>query len=160
MDEQQAEHLSRVRHLREAFVAANEHLVARLREATRSWTQDALGRGVELGVVRGDLPLPLLADSFVERPWATIAAGIPDKLEAATAATPPARVTRHDAIASLEASALKIARAFDSLTPERGGRTGITNPVVGTISLYQVGEWAAAHVHRHDRQIERALAPR
>jgi AcrR family transcriptional regulator len=35
---------------------------ARLRDATRSWTQAALERGVELGVVRGDLPLPLLGD--------------------------------------------------------------------------------------------------
>jgi AcrR family transcriptional regulator len=35
---------------------------ARLRDSTRSWTEDALERGVELGVVRSDLPLPLLAD--------------------------------------------------------------------------------------------------
>ena len=33
MDHKQSEHLSRVRHLREAFAAANEHLVSRLREA-------------------------------------------------------------------------------------------------------------------------------
>jgi AcrR family transcriptional regulator len=38
---------------------------SRLREVTRSWTQDALERGVELGVVRSDLPLPLLADMAI-----------------------------------------------------------------------------------------------
>jgi AcrR family transcriptional regulator len=35
---------------------------ARLRDATRSWTEDALERGAALGVVRRDLPLPLLGD--------------------------------------------------------------------------------------------------
>jgi hypothetical protein len=66
-------------------------------------------------------------------------------------------VTRHDAIAMLEASAVKIARALDTLTAERGAKIGVTNAVVGTINLYQVGEWAVAHVQRHARQTERAL---
>ena len=60
--------------------------------------------------------------------------------------------------AALEASAVKMARAFDTLTAERGSTTGITNPIVGTISLYQVGEWAASHVARHYQQAKRALA--
>ncbi len=34
---------------------------------------------------------------------------------------------------------------------------GVTNPVVGTIDLYQVGEWAATHVARHLRQASEAL---
>lgn len=34
----------------------------RLREAGRSWTNAALGRGVELGVVRSDLPTALLGE--------------------------------------------------------------------------------------------------
>ena len=87
-----------------------------------------------------------------------MAAEIPEKLQAPSAAAPPPHVSRHDAIAALEASALKMARAFDALTAERGTTLGITHPVVGTINLYQVGDWAAAHVRRHDRQIERALA--
>jgi hypothetical protein len=51
-----------------------------------------------------------------------------------------------------------MARAFDTLTPERGGTTGISHPAVGTINLYQVGEWAAAHVQRHEHQVARAIA--
>jgi hypothetical protein len=51
-----------------------------------------------------------------------------------------------------------MARAFDTLTPERGAGIGVTNPVVGTINLYQVGEWAVSHVWRHDAQVERAIA--
>jgi hypothetical protein len=71
--------------------------------------------------------------------------------------TPPSGVRRADAIAALEAAGMKMARAFDALTPERGGRMGVTNAIVGTISVYQIGEWATAHVARHNRQAKRAL---
>ena len=91
MDEQQAEHLSRVRHLREAFVAANEHLVARLRQATDEaaetprddgWSAAQTAWHVALvntrfaAVIAGDVPAAKPLDaSFVERPWSSIAAG-------------------------------------------------------------------------------------
>jgi uncharacterized damage-inducible protein DinB len=173
MDAVQAAHLSRVRHLRESFAAANEHLVTRLREVDDERAERAEGEGWSAAqtawhvasvntrfaaLLSGDVPAakPLPA-GFAERPWGEIAAAIPEKLEAAAAAMPPAKVTRHDAIAALEASAVKMARALDTLTPERGGRVGITNPLVGTINLYQVGEWAVTHVQRHDAQVDRAL---
>lgn len=173
MDAQQAAHLSRVRHLREAFASANEHLVARLRAAHDHPAERPHGDGWSAAqtawhvaavntrfaaLIAGDVPAagPLGKD-FVERPWAAVAAEIPDRLQAPSAALPPPHVTRHDAIAALEASAVKFARALDTLTPERGATTGITHQVVGTINLYQVGEWAAAHVHRHDLQVGRAL---
>jgi hypothetical protein len=50
-----------------------------------------------------------------------------------------------------------MARGLDALTPERGGRVGVTNPLVGTINLYQVAEWAVTHVQRHDAQVARGL---
>lgn len=174
MDKKQAEHFSRVRHLRQSFAAENEHLVQLLRQADHTaaergvngqWSASQVGWHVAsvntrfAALISGDVaaakPLP---DDFVERPWTEIAAGIPEKLEAATAATPPPNVTSHDAIAALEASAVKMARAFDTLTAERGAKIGITNPIVGTINLYQVGEWAASHVARHYQQAKRALA--
>jgi hypothetical protein len=34
---------------------------------------------------------------------------------------------------------------------------GITHPIVGTITLYQLGDWATAHVIRHNRQAKRVL---
>jgi hypothetical protein len=173
MDRQQSEHLSRVRHLREAFAAANEHLVARLREADDEaahrvadggWSAAQVGWHVATvstrfaAVLAGDVPAakPLPAD-FVERPWAEIQAAVPGRLEASPAAVPPPGVTRHDAIAALEASAVRMARALDTLTPERGARIGVTSPVVGTINLYQVGNWAVSHVERHYPQVQRAL---
>ena len=174
MDRQQSEHLSRVRHLREAFAAANEHLVSRLREADDEaahravdgrWSAAQVGWHVAAvstrfaAVLAGDVPAakPLPAD-FVERPWAEIQAAIPGRLEASPAAVPPPGVTRHDAIAALEASAVRMARALDTLTPERGAGIGVTSPVVGTINLYQVGNWAVSHVERHDPQVQRSLA--
>jgi uncharacterized damage-inducible protein DinB len=174
MDAVQAAHLSRVRHLRESFAAANEHLVTRLREVDDERAERAEGDGWSAAqtawhvasvntrfaaLLSGDVPAakPLPAD-FAERAWSEIAAAIPEKLEAAAAAMPPAKVTRHDAIVALEASAVKMARALDTLTPERGGGVGVTNSLVGTINLYQVGEWAVTHVQRHDAQVDRALA--
>ena len=174
MDQKQSTHLSRVRHLRESFSSENEHLVQFLRQADHAaaeratpgqWSAAQVGWHVAAvntrfaAVIAGDAPAAkTLPDDFVERPWTEIAAAIPEKLEAAAAATPPPRVTCHDAIAALESSAVKMARAFDTLDAERGAKIGITSPVVGTINLYQVGEWAASHVARHYQQAKRALA--
>ena len=174
MDGKQSGHLARVRHLRESFAEANEHLANRLRaaaddEAERAnggaWSAAQIGWHVATvntrfaALLAGDVPAAKpLESGFVERPWADVAAAIPPKLQAAAAAQPRGPVTRHDAIAALEASAVKMARAFDTLTPERGTGIGVTNLVVGTINLYQVGEWAVSHVWRHDAQVERAIA--
>ena len=173
MDPRQAAHLSRVRHLRESFARENEHLVGLLRSSDDAASERADGGRWSAAqvawhvaavntrfaaLIAGDVPAAKpLPEDFVERPWTEIEAAIPDKLEAATAAMPPAKVTRHDAIAALEASAVRIARAFDTLTSERGARVGVTSPVVGTINLYQAGEWAASHVARHFTQAREAL---
>lgn len=173
MDAKQGEHLSRVRHLREAFSSANEDIVGALRKADDAtahrvtggkWSAAQLGWHVAAvntrfaALIAGDVPAAKpLADDFVERPWMGIAAAIPGKLEAPRAAVPPPGVTRHDAIAALESSAVQMARALDTLTPERGSRIGVTNPLVGTITLYQVGDWAATHVQRHFVQVQAAL---
>jgi hypothetical protein len=173
MDAKQAGHLSRVRHLREAFATANELLVKRLRAADDHRAQRHSGDGwsaAQVGwhvasvntrfaaLIAGDVPAAKpVPEGFAERPWTAIAAELPEKLQASSAAIPPAIVSRHDAIALLEASGVKMAQALDTLTPERGNGLGVTNPLVGTITLYQVGEWAATHVLRHERQMERAL---
>jgi hypothetical protein len=162
-----------VRHLRESFAAANERLVARLRgakdesaerRAASAWSAAQIGWHVATvstrfaamiaGDVAGPQPLP---ESFQERPWADIAASIPERLQAPPVAHPPPAVKRTEAVAALEASGTKMARAFDALTAERGGRMGITHAIVGTISLYQLGEWATAHIARHNRQAKRIL---
>jgi hypothetical protein len=174
MNSSQATHLARVRHLREAFAEANERLVARLRNATdeaaaqRSsggWTAAQIGwhvasvtnrfAGLISGDVKGAQPLPA---GFVERPWPAILEVIPDRLTAPEAFAPPPATTRHDAVSALEAAGMRMARAFDAITPERGSTMGISSPIVGgTISVYQIGEWATAHIIRHNRQAKRVL---
>jgi hypothetical protein len=168
----QAAHMTRVRQLREAFASANERLVKRLREATdeaaekhvpNGWSAAQIGwhvatvstrfAGLISGDVTGPLPLP---DSFGERPWNEIAAAIPDRLQATPSTHPPPTVRRTEAVAALEASGTKMARAFDALTPERA-RLGITHNVVGTINVYQLAEWATAHIARHNKQAKRVL---
>jgi hypothetical protein len=173
MDAAQSQHLGRVRHLRESFAEANERLVARLRGATDeaagqaaagAWSAARIGwhvaavtsrfAGLISGEISGAHPLP---EDFRERVWAEIAAAIPQPVQAPAALVPPPGVRRVDAIAALEASGMRMARAFDALTPERGARMGLTSAVVGSISVYQIGEWATAHVIRHNRQAKRAL---
>lgn len=174
MDPVQARHLARVRHIRESFAEANERLVARLRRvehaaaerppADGGWSAAQIGWHVAAvtrqfaGLVAGDTRgMPLPAD-FAEREWPQIESAIPARLRAADAFVPPPHVTRDDAIAALEAAAVRLAGALDRLTPERAASTGISHPIVGgTINLYQVGEWAAAHVIRHNRQAKRVL---
>jgi hypothetical protein len=173
MDDAQSEHVARLNHLREAFAEANGRLVARLRRATDDaamveveggWSAAQIGWHVATvttrfaGLISGEISgaQPLAAD-FRERPWEEIASSIPERASAPSAVKPPARVRRADAIDAREASAAKMALAFDVLTLERGRGQGITNPMVGTINVYQIAEWATAHVKRHNRQAKRAL---
>ena len=173
MDAVQSQHLARVRHLRESFVEANERLVTRLRSATDEAAQQAPAGGWSAaqigwhvaavttrfaGVMSGDLDgAQALPADFRPREWGDIAAAVPPALTARGPVVPPETVSRTAAIAALEASAGRMAHAFDTLTPERGARMGITHAVVGTINLYQLGEWATAHVIRHNRQAKRVL---
>ena len=173
MDKVQAEHLARVHHLRESFVEANERLVARLRrvsdeaaerESDGAWSAAQIGWHVAAvttrfaALIAGDIDGPQpLPEGFCERPWAEVAATVPARAMAPSAVTPPPGVRRGDAVAALEASGTRMARAFDALTPERGGRMGLTHAIVGTITVYQIAEWATAHVARHNRQAKRVL---
>jgi hypothetical protein len=176
MNPKLAAHYARLRHMRESFAEANERLVTRLRGAADDdaqrvplgggWSVAQIGWHVArvsttfAGLISGDQPgaRPLPAD-FQERDWTGIAGQNPDRIEAAAAFHPPPAVTRRDAISDLEASGLRMARAFDAITPERGAGFGISSPIVGgTISVYQIGEWATAHVIRHNRQAKRILS--
>lgn len=174
MDTAQSHHLARVRQLRAAFAEANERFVARLRRVTDEaasrnpsggWTAAQIAWHVATvnnrfaGLISGDISgAARLPEPFVERPWQDIAAAIPDRLNAPDAFAPSPTVTRHDAIAALEAAGMRMARAFDTITPERGSTMGITSPIVGgAITVYQIGEWATAHIIRHNRQAKRVL---
>jgi hypothetical protein len=173
MDPKQAAHLARVRHLRESFAEANERLVARLRGATdeaaarapeSGWSAAQIGWHVAAvttrfaSLIAGDLPgAQPLPPGFTERVWQEVLSGVPAKLQAPASATPPPSVSRDEAISALEASGMRMARALDRLTPERGSGMGITHPITGAISVYQIGDWATAHIIRHNQQAKRVL---
>jgi hypothetical protein len=96
-------------------------------------------------------------EGFVERSWAAIAGGMPEKLEAPSRVHPPAEVSRDAAVELLAASETRLAAALRALDAERA-RLTIESPIVGgRVSLYQVGEWAVAHVIRHNKQVKRLL---
>lgn len=167
--------MERIRHIRESFAEANERLVARLRRIDHGlaerhpegggWTAAQIGWHVAAVTTRfanlmsGDAPgVQELPPGFVERDWNSIGGEIPSKLQAPRSAEPPPKVSRDEAVAALEASGLRLARALDVVTPERGARFGISSPIVGgPISVYQIGEWATAHVIRHNRQAKRVV---
>ncbi len=173
MDGDQSPHLSRIERLLTSFTGANDRLMARLRGGTgeavergqgSAWSAAQIGWHVAAvttrfaGIMSGEIPAAqALPEEFVERLWPHVLASIPDRLEAPAATAPPSAVRREDALAALEASGIRMSRAIESLTPERGARMGITHPLVGTISVYQIGDWAIAHIIRHNRQAKRVL---
>jgi hypothetical protein len=167
------DHPVRLAQIRESFADAIQRLLVRLRDASDEaaerpadggWSASQIGWHVAAvtrwfaGLISGDVPASAPLDvAFRERAWTDIVASIPDRLEAPAAAVPPESVSREDAVRAVEEAGRQMALALERLTRERGDRMGITHPIVGVISVYQVGEWATAHVARHNRQAKRAL---
>ena len=71
--------------------------------------------------------------------------------------SPPDGVQRDDVLAALSASEARLLAALQALTAERGAGLAITHPAVGTVTLYQLAEWATAHIIRHNQQLKRVL---
>jgi uncharacterized damage-inducible protein DinB len=166
-------HADRVANLRQSYATAHGRFVDRLQRVSveaaerapsgGGWSAAQIGWHVAavdaafadlISGVRATQPLP---DDFRERAWTDVVAEIPSSLQASSAVTPPAGVRRADVLPALEASAQKIDAALEGLTVDRGSRFGLTHRIVGTISLYQVGEWAIAHTIRHNAQAKRVL---
>jgi len=167
------DHRTRLAQLRESFAEANQRLLVRLRDASDEaaerpadggWSASQIGWHVAAvtrrfaGLISGDVPTVTPLDpAFRERAWTDVVASIPDRLQAPADFAPSESVRREDAVRAVEEAGRQMALALETLTPERGGRMGIAHPIVGVISVYQIGEWATAHVVRHNRQAKRAL---
>jgi hypothetical protein len=168
------DHNHRIARLRRAFVEANGRFLARLRgvdddatvqaAADGGWSAARIGWHVAsvssefAGLMSGEVAgARRLADDFRERAWGEIVANIPVHVQAPLPMRPPAEVTRSEAIALLEASGERMDRALEGVTPDRAARYGIKSPIVGEINLYQIAEWAIAHVIRHNQQAKRTL---
>ena len=121
-----------------------------------AWHVAAVNRSFA-AILDGSFPIAKAASpDFAERTWEEIATGVPDKAQAPPRMQPPGPVTRDEALSLLAVSREKLIVAARGLDPERALLT-IDGPLVGCISLYQVGEWAQVHVIRHNKQMKRLL---
>ena len=167
-------HSERIARVRAAYRAAHERFATRLRNAPAGaverrpaaggWSAAQIGWHVAAvdasfaALVTGERPgAQPLPEGAPEKPWAEIVKGIPDKLEAGKRVQPPDSVGQEEALAALADSVAKLDAALAGLEADRGSRFAITHPVVGVVTLTQVGEWATAHVIRHNAQAKRVL---
>jgi uncharacterized damage-inducible protein DinB len=167
-------HPERIERMRKSYREAHERFVTRLRTAPADavervpeeggWSAAQIGWHVAAvdaqfaGLLSGERPgAQPLGEGVAERPWAEVVAGIPAKIEAGKRVQPPPDVRRDDVLAALAESAAKLDAALAGLDASRGASHAITHPVVGTVTLRQIGEWAIAHVIRHNAQAKRVL---
>src|SRR5687768_10004342 len=108
--------------------------------------------GLVDGTVPGARPP---AEGFEETPFPEILSIVPDGLEAPPNFHPPAGLTRADALARARASRDRMLQAIRAIPESRGLWT--VKSMLGLITVYQVGEWATAHVARHNAQAKRVI---
>jgi hypothetical protein len=163
-------HTQRVNDLLARLDEATSRFVARLERAgpqgevaTTGWTAAQVGAHIALvndnftSVFDGCNPaLRPPSDDFAERPWSEIASGIPERFEAPSRFVPPSGISIEQAAERVRTSAARLREAIAALPPERG-KYCLTNRLVGTISVYQAGDWAIAHIIRHNQQAKRIL---
>ncbi len=151
------------------FNSAHNQLVGKLRELppdvsehrpANGWTAAQVGCHVALAnewtaaVLLGSKPLAQPAPpGFVERfnaaavPWNTKTFPL----------DPPEVISCDNAVERLRASGHHLSKAIASLTQERGSKYCVTLPW-GTLSLFELAEYAVAHIARHGAQIDRTVS--
>lgn len=153
------------------FNAAQNHLVGKLREIPAgtaeeradidAWSAAQIGWHVALtnewvaGVITGATPMAQPAPAGFKETLHTLT--MPDKIKTFPSLEPPAVVGRDSALEKLRASGQQMSKAIASLTPERGGGYTVTLPF-GTLSLYELADFAAGHIARHLAQVDRTIA--
>lgn len=165
-------HAERISQTVAAFEAAMDRFLGRLEslsdaEAERpgveggwspaqiAWHVAATNEGFA-GLVDGSRPLARVPEAdFVETPFPDIQARVPDRLEAPEMFTPPDSVSRVDALSRARESRSRFATAYRGLDETRAHMT--IKSILGLLTVYQVGDWAVAHVARHNAQVKRAI---
>ena len=103
------------------------------------------------GVLNGEIQSAKPAPPSFREDWSGIV--IPDRLQTFPALQPPQGVTRQQAVNRLAISDDRVRHAIYDLDPVRA-RYVVIFPF-GTLSLYQVGEFAGMHTNRHMMQLQR-----
>jgi hypothetical protein len=147
------------------FNAAHNYLIGALRglspalaerrPADGAWNAAQIGCHVAMAndwtadVLTGSTPIAAPCPSgFAERfdanavPWSTKTFPL----------DPPDIISTDNAVERLKASGHHLSRAIASLTPERGSSYCVSLPF-GTLSLFELAEYAAAHAARHSEQL-------
>jgi hypothetical protein len=153
------------------FQSAHNSLVGKLRElppesaeqrpAAETWSPAQIGFHVATtnewiaGVLDGSTPMAKPApagfcESFNPKT-------LPSKIKTSPSLEPPPVVSAEVALERLRASGHRVSKAIASLSAERGGANCVTLPF-GTLSLFELADFTAAHVLRHVHQIERIAA--
>ena len=155
--------LTRLRETTDRFATRLENAGARAEQAAAGWTPAQIAVHVAMvndsfaGVIDGSLPgAAAPPDGFQERVWSDVVRDVPPRNDAPSRYHPPAGVAAGDALRHFRESTARLSQALGTLSPERA-RLCITNRTVGTISLYQVGDFAIAHMIRHNQQAKRVL---
>jgi uncharacterized damage-inducible protein DinB len=167
-------HSDRIARVRQAYKEAHARLVKRLSEVpadaaerapeSGGWSAAQIGWHVAAvdrsfaGLISGELPgAKELPEGTTAKSWSDIVTAIPEKLEAGKRVQPPGAVSRDEVLQALGVAAEKMDAALAGLSDARGSRYAITHPVVGTVALADIGDWAVAHTIRHNAQAKRVL---
>ena len=158
-----ADLLTRLNETRTRFSTRLSAAGSRAERAAHGWTPAQIAVHVALvnhnlaSVIEGSVDAAKApAQDYQERAWADVVRDVPERNEAPARFRPPASVAAGDALEQFDQSVSHLARAIEALTPDRG-RYCITNKAVGTITLYQAGDFAIAHMIRHNQQAKRIL---
>ena len=158
-----ADLLARLNEAADRLATRLERAGSQAEHAASGWTAAQVGAHVALvndsfsKVVDGSVPAAKPApEAFAERSWGEVASGIADRIEAPPRVQPPATISGAEAAQQVRASAARLGHALANLSEERS-RYCFTNPIVGTITVIQVGDWAIAHMIRHNQQAKRIL---
>jgi hypothetical protein len=107
-------------------------------------------------MIDGSLPVARAPEEgFEETPFSEITSVVPDQLEAPEKFHPPAGITRREALSLAADSKDRLLQAIRGMPEGRGLWT--IKSILGLVTIYQVGEWAAAHVARHNAQAKRVI---
>jgi hypothetical protein len=107
------------------------------------------------GVLDGSMPAAQPAPAEFQESFNP--KGLASKIKTFPSLEPPSVVSPEVALEKLRASGHHLSKAITSLTAERGGRYCVTLPF-GTLSLFELADFTAAHVVRHVGQIERTVS--
>jgi hypothetical protein len=152
------------------FHAAHNDLLWKLRDAVTDaeegvaggsgWSPAQIGCHVAMtnqwiaGVLSGQSPMAQPAPAGFSETFD--ASQMPARAQAPASLTPPAVIGMDAALERLRTSANDMSKAIASLTPERGSGYCVQLGR-GMLSLFELADFAAAHVSRHAAQVDRAM---